>query len=294
MTRDHYVMTHESDPLNLFIDLTPIENLTYTSSINIFFGFSDIYENRKSVNSFPMKITYPLTTLSNFLFSFVLFTIDAISVLLLMNQFIILSTILNPKIYPISVINTINLMSTNFTAVKIKICFLVMYDIKCNSQSISNADYLRTTRIRKEFFAKQMDQFYIEKLFKIKVSQYIQKEKHVQAAKRYENKKYALLQPFLQKFSSKSDLKADLCSILMKLQTRHALCNVANIIMSTLQPQNTSNICSTLYEKFGVCIKAFYTKFIHVTCLAHYSKRTAIFNKIYPELPNSPRSIITK
>lgn len=37
----------------------------------------------------------------------------------------------------------------------------------------------------------------------------------MQAAKRYENKKYALLQPFLQQFSSKSDFKADLCSILV-------------------------------------------------------------------------------
>lgn len=37
----------------------------------------------------------------------------------------------------------------------------------------------------------------------------------MQAAKRYENEKFALLQLFLQRFSSKSDFKADKCSILV-------------------------------------------------------------------------------
>jgi len=44
-----------------------------------------------------------------------------------------------------------------------------------------------------------MDQFYIEKLCKIKVlrEKNIWKEKHVEAAKRYENEKSALFQPVL-------------------------------------------------------------------------------------------------
>lgn len=50
---------------------------------------------------------------------------------------------------------------------------------------------------------------------KYNVQQHIRREKHVQAVKRHENEKSALLQPFLQHFSSQSDFNADLCSTLV-------------------------------------------------------------------------------
>ncbi|KAE9533432.1 hypothetical protein AGLY_009070 [Aphis glycines] len=117
---------------------------------------------------------------------------------------------------------------------------------------------------------------------KYNIQQHVWREKHVQAVKRHENEKSALLQPFLQQFSSQSDFNADLCSTLVaanipmnKLNNIHfrefliKYCkktipdestlhqklwvsidettdsvrrNVANVIVGTLQPQNPSNM----------------------------------------------------
>ncbi|KAL4143683.1 hypothetical protein QTP88_005988 [Uroleucon formosanum] len=63
---------------------------------------------------------------------------------------------------------------------------------------------------------------------KYNIQRHVWREKHVQAVKRHENEKSALLQPFLQQFSSQSDFNADLCSTLVaanipmyKLNNKH-------------------------------------------------------------------------
>lgn len=63
---------------------------------------------------------------------------------------------------------------------------------------------------------------------KYNIKQHVRREKHVQAVKRHKNEKSALLQSFLQQFSSQSDFNADLCSTLVavnipmnKLNNKH-------------------------------------------------------------------------
>lgn len=63
----------------------------------------------------------------------------------------------------------------------------------------------------------------------------------MRAAKRCENEKSALLQPFLQQFSSKSDFKADLCSILV------AANNLTNKLNNNHFREFLTKYCKTYY-----------------------------------------------
>jgi len=97
---------------------------------------------------------------------------------------------------------------------------------------------------------------------------HVRREKHVQAVKRHENEKSALLQPFLQQFSSQSDFNADLCSTLV----------AANIPMNKLNNKH---------------FREFLTKYCKKTIPDESTLRKGYFNSYYENTLAKIRDTIT-
>ncbi|KAF0750997.1 CGG triplet repeat-binding protein 1, partial [Aphis craccivora] len=164
---------------------------------------------------------------------------------------------------------------------------------------------------------------------KYNIQHYIRREKHVQAVKRHENEKAALLQPFLQQLMPiyvqpkiRDTITDQKIWVSIDETTDSVRRNVANVIVGTLQPKNPSNmfVIHTEYldkvvkhndvllfvsdappymKKAGDCIKSLYPKLIHVTSLTHalhnvFEDVRAQYQDKCPELPNPPRPIMTR